>query len=99
MGNRETGKGASSPPTGRSDALFHFPIFPISLVLLCLVSTASAADWPGFQGADRSNRSPDTGLLKAWPLHGPKLLWSADGIGPRGFSSVAVAGGRITPPG
>jgi outer membrane protein assembly factor BamB len=79
----------------RQDSLFHLPIFPVFLAFLCLISVASAADWPGFQGADRSNRSPDTGLLKAWPLHGPKLLWSTDGIGPRGFSSVAVSGGLI----
>lgn len=50
--------------------------------------------WPCFHGARRDNRSDETGLLKAWPEVGPKLLWTTPGIG-HGYSSVAVAGGRI----
>ena len=50
--------------------------------------------WPGWLGPNRDGKSPDTGLLKEWPDDGPKLLWKADGIGV-GFSSVAVAGGKV----
>ena len=53
-----------------------------------------AADWPGWRGALRDGKSPDTGLLKQWPAEGPKKLWQADGIG-KGFSNVAVTGGTI----
>jgi len=52
------------------------------------------ADWPGWRGADRDGRSPDTGLLKSWPDGGPRLLWKATDIG-KGFSSVAIAGGVV----
>jgi outer membrane protein assembly factor BamB len=53
-----------------------------------------AANWPTFRGVDRTGVSPDTGLLKEWPEGGPSLLWEGDGAG-RGYSSLAVVGGRI----
>ena len=51
-------------------------------------------DWPQWQGPKRDNISTETGLLKQWPADGPKMLWSAKGIG-HGFSSVAIADGKI----
>ena len=68
--------------------------------LACVLSAASASspamggEWPGWRGPNRDGKSPDTGLLKAWPREGPTLLWKVDSIG-SGFSSVAVSGGRI----
>lgn len=53
-----------------------------------------AADWPGWRGPMRDGKSPDTGLMKSWPQEGPPLLWRAQGIG-KGYSSVAVVGGRV----
>jgi outer membrane protein assembly factor BamB len=53
-----------------------------------------AAEWPQFHGPLRDNVSDETGLLMQWPAEGPKLLWTATGIG-EGFSSVAIAGGLI----
>jgi outer membrane protein assembly factor BamB len=38
--------------------------------------------------------STDTGLLKEWPTEGPPLLWESKGAG-RGYSSLAITGGRI----
>jgi len=52
------------------------------------------ARWPTWRGAGRDGKSRETGLLKAWPEGGPKLLWRAAECG-QGFSSVAVAGGLI----
>jgi outer membrane protein assembly factor BamB len=52
------------------------------------------ADWPQFRGPHRDAHSPDTGLLAEWPRNGPPLLWKATGIG-GGFSSVALAGGKL----
>ena len=49
-----------------------------------------SGDWPCWQGANRDNKSADTGLLKQWPADGPKRLWHATGIG-KGFSSVTVS--------
>jgi len=51
-------------------------------------------DWPGWRGPKRDGKSPDTGLLESWPPEGPPLLWHGTGIG-KGFSSVAVVGGRV----
>ena len=57
-------------------------------------AAAAAGDWPYWLGSNHDGKSPDTGLLKQWPEDGPKLLWKADDIGV-GFSSVAVAGGKV----
>jgi outer membrane protein assembly factor BamB len=72
-----------------------------SIVLLALVSSRLAgpalsapADWPQWRGPGRDGLSSDVGLLKAWSSSGPKLVWKATGLGV-GYSSVAVAGGRI----
>jgi len=62
-------------------------------VLLAAIPT-KAGDWPQFHGPNRDNISTETGLLKKWPEGGPRLLWTARGLG-HGFSSVAVKGGRI----
>jgi len=60
-----------------------------------IVAAADAGpEWAQFHGPRRDNKSDETGLLKEWPAGGPKLLWTAKGIG-HGFSTVAVAGGRI----
>lgn len=59
-----------------------------------LAVSAEAPCWPRFHGPDGQNRSPDTGLLKKWPEGGPKLVWTAKGIG-HGFAGVTMADGRI----
>jgi outer membrane protein assembly factor BamB len=51
-------------------------------------------DWPQWRGPNRDAVSTETGLMHEWPQGGPKLLWSAKGLG-RGFSSVSLAGDRI----
>jgi outer membrane protein assembly factor BamB len=73
----------------------------ISIVLagaLCSASASSAGErdcsWPQFHGPNRDNISTETGLLTSWPDEGPRLLWTADGLG-HGFSSVSVSAGRI----
>ncbi len=55
---------------------------------------AAGADWPGWLGAQRDGKSPDTGLLKEWPEGGPPLLWKTSDIG-KGFSTVAVVDGSV----
>ena len=63
-------------------------------VVLVAVSAVNAADWPQFRGPNRDGTSSETGLLKQWPEGGPRELWSYEKLG-AGFSSVAVADGRV----
>ncbi|MBN2476125.1 MAG: PQQ-binding-like beta-propeller repeat protein [Pirellulales bacterium] len=71
---------------------------PLALTICAgVVSAVSAADspyWPRFQGPSGDGISTDTGLLKQWPEDGPKLAWTAKGIG-EGFAGVTIADGRI----
>lgn len=65
--------------------------------LLCAASLAVAGTengWPCYHGPNRDNISTEKGLLARWPEEGPKLLWTASGLG-YGYSTVAVAEGRI----
>jgi len=73
----------------------------LSLAALSLVASAPAGasaqtggDWPQWRGANRDGLSKETGLLRQWPEAGPPLAWKAGGAG-RGYSSVALAGGRL----
>jgi outer membrane protein assembly factor BamB len=66
-------------------------------LLLCLSFEAQAqagTDWPQWRGPNRDGISQETGLLKQWPTDGPPLVWKAAGAG-RGYSSLAVAAGRL----
>jgi outer membrane protein assembly factor BamB len=56
---------------------------------------SSALDWPQWRGPHRDGVSPATGLLPSWPedLLTSRLRWEKP-TG-EGFSSVAVAGGRV----
>jgi outer membrane protein assembly factor BamB len=65
-------------------------IFLACVVLLPL----GAADWPQWQGPDRTNVSTETGLLKEWPSGGPKLLWTLSDAG-TGYSGPAIVGDRL----
>jgi outer membrane protein assembly factor BamB len=67
------------------------------MMLLCLAAEAfsqTAGDWPQWRGPNRDGISQETGLLKQWPAEGPPLAWKTTGAG-RGYSSLAIAGGRI----
>jgi outer membrane protein assembly factor BamB len=76
-----------------------------SLRSLCLASafalglssatpTAFAADWSQWRGPDRSDRSPDTGLLKQWPAGGPKRLWLNENAG-LGYAGYSIVGDKL----
>ncbi len=52
-------------------------------------AAAWGGDWPGWRGENRDGKASESGLLKAWPEGGPKLIWKAPGLG-KGFSSAAV---------
>ena len=70
---------------------------PLALALGVFLGAAAVhafADWPQWQGPDRNRISKETGLLPEWPSGGPRVLWTANGLG-RGYGSVAVAGDRV----
>lgn len=58
-----------------------------------VAAVASAADWPNWRGPNHNGISAETGWLTEWPKDGPPVLWKAR-VG-TGFSSMAVAGGRV----
>ncbi len=80
--------------------LASLPLFlSLSLALLLAAPPPARADdspsrdWPQFRGAGRDGVSKETGLLRAWPPEGPKVLWRKP-LG-EGFSGIAVSGGRL----
>jgi outer membrane protein assembly factor BamB len=69
----------------------------LGLVLIFLNAASISAqngEWPQWRGPNRDGVSKETGLLKQWPADGPPLVWKATGAG-TGYSSLAIAGGRI----
>jgi outer membrane protein assembly factor BamB len=64
------------------------------LVVIALGLTARAGDCPRFRGPAGDGIFPETRLLKQWPEAGPKLAWSAQGLG-AGYSSAVVGGGTV----
>ena len=54
----------------------------------------AAADWPQWQGPDRTRMSRETGLLTEWSAGGPRMIWTANNLG-NGYGSMAVAGDRV----
>ncbi|MCU0962484.1 MAG: PQQ-like beta-propeller repeat protein [Pirellulaceae bacterium] len=50
--------------------------------------------WPQHHGPDRTNISPETGLLRQWPAEGPRLVWQAAECG-EGYSGVSIADGLV----
>lgn len=67
-------------------------------VSVCILAgaalAANAGDWPQWRGPNRDGISKETGLLRAWPKDGPKLVWQVTGVG-TGYSTPAIAAGRI----
>jgi outer membrane protein assembly factor BamB len=66
----------------------------VSALVIGSVAAMSAADWPQWQGTDRTRISKETGLMKQWPSAGPAVVWTATGLG-NGYGSMAVAGERV----
>lgn len=67
----------------------------LAIVLpMSVAGSVWADDWPQWRGPNRDGQSAETGILKSWEEKPPKLLWMTEGLG-GGYSSVAVAGGRI----
>jgi outer membrane protein assembly factor BamB len=64
------------------------------LLLFSFLFTNGFAQWPQWRGPMRDGISKEVNLLKTWPVDGPRLVWSADGLGD-GFSSAAIQGKMV----
>jgi outer membrane protein assembly factor BamB len=67
-------------------------LFAFSITLAALAAAphdAVASDWPQWRGADRTDHSTETGLLKSWPAGGPKQLWVYKEAG-SGYSGPSI---------
>src|SRR5688572_23124587 len=97
-GFRTTTSGASSitfAPFRRNDR--HEMTRALALAVTVFLGAAAVhatADWPQWQGPDRTRMSKETGLLKEWPSGGPRVIWTANNLG-TGYGSMAVAGDRV----
>jgi outer membrane protein assembly factor BamB len=67
---------------------------PLLILLGALALAAGAADWPWLGGPNRDGISPETGLLRAWPAEGPKLLWSAK-LANLGYGGAVTRDGKV----
>jgi outer membrane protein assembly factor BamB len=63
-------------------------------LLFGFVCLAWGADWPQWRGPNRDGKSAEKGLLRQWPTSGPKVAWTATGLG-EGYSSVTTSQGRV----
>ncbi len=68
--------------------------FTLTVAVFLGVAAIEAADWPQWQGPDRTRISKETGLLKEWPSGGPRVVWTANNLG-TGYGSMAVVGERV----
>jgi len=93
------------PPAFLPNRLGNDKVFPSSrargstlcLILLSVCSaflTVRGSDWPQWRGPERNGTSKETGLLKEWPVEGPKLAWHLTDLG-GGYSTPSVAQGRL----
>jgi outer membrane protein assembly factor BamB len=63
----------------------------VMFILLMNAGAQETCEWPCFHGADRSNKSTESGLLANWPDEGPNLVWTVSDLG-EGYSSISIAG-------
>jgi len=67
----------------------------LAMGMICLkIIHLQADDVLQFRGPERMGRYHETGLLKQWPVGGPKLLYQITGLGD-GYSSPAISNGII----
>ncbi len=58
------------------------------------ITFGGSDDWPGWRGSDRTDVSPETGLLQEWPHGGPPRKWLFENAG-MGYAGFAIVNGRL----
>jgi outer membrane protein assembly factor BamB len=69
-------------------------VVSVLMVVIAPVAAVQAGDCLRFRGPAGDGQFPETGLLKQWPASGPKVAWTAKGLG-QGFSSATVTNGTV----
>ena len=73
---------------------YNFITISIVVLLIALMPVRSEADdWPNWRGPQHNGISQETNWLGDWPAFEPVILWEQQ-VG-TGFSSIAVADGRV----
>jgi outer membrane protein assembly factor BamB len=65
-----------------------------TLLLAVPLTQAAAHDWPQWRGPNRDDVSKETGLLKTWPVGGPKRIWLYE-KGGNSYSGPAIVNGKL----
>ena len=77
----------------REQLLCRARCLSLTFILATFAWSVSAGEWPRWRGPDLNGIPQETNWSVAWPENGPRQVWKAAvGIG---FSSVAVANGRL----
>jgi outer membrane protein assembly factor BamB len=64
------------------------------ILIFFVCSNSFAQEFSEWRGKGRTGVYDETGLLKEWPVDGPKMIWFNDSI-PDGYSSVSIANNMI----
>ena len=71
--------------------IFRGVLFSMILLLSGCGNSQQSSDW---RGPGRDGIYHERGLLSEWPVEGPEVAWTIEGLG-QGFSSPAFANGKI----
>ncbi|MHC4326517.1 MAG: outer membrane protein assembly factor BamB family protein [Planctomycetota bacterium] len=73
---------------------YNFTAISIMVLLIALMPVRTEADdWPNWRGPQHNGISEETDWIGDWPAFEPVILWKQQ-VG-TGFSSIAVADGRV----
>ncbi|TKJ36398.1 MAG: hypothetical protein CEE38_11305 [Planctomycetes bacterium B3_Pla] len=73
---------------------YNFTAISIVVLLITLIPVRTEADdWPNWRGPQHNGISNETDWIGDWPAFEPAILWEQQ-VG-TGFSSIAVADGRV----
>jgi len=64
------------------------------IMVMTLAAGGRGGDCPRFRGPAGDGTFSEAGLLKTWPQGGPKMVWSAKGLG-QGYSSAVIANDTV----
>ncbi len=65
----------------------------MAVLLIAVIKSVSAQDWPQYLGPKRNSSSEQKGILRTWPQQGPEVQWTVNvGIG---FGGPVVKEGKV----
>ena len=68
-------------------------VWMASIVGTLCAAASAGADWPQFQGPNRTGISQETGIARAWPEGGPRVVWTTSLA--EGFAGPAIRDGEV----